>query len=562
MKKFALALALTFALPAVSMAKFASPDILVDSTLDHDWSQLLVLKVRRLLKNFGYADPFKSKLEGPIEISDLVVSDYLSKDSKLLINDIGNAVGLSLVQGTTKVSIEGLAYDVEQFKMGLKATRKEVDGLVISSDFLASKVNVKADKLVLTLEIPGKAGNKGVPVVRIEIIKPNLVIEDKDFLGFFAAIKIQEDAENFSFKIMESSFKDLARYIEKNQDKISLDFDDIIIPDLAVRVGSKTLQIPAQKVENLIRTRVGQLKTLLFAQTAESLKKGGAETMLKLAEKYKINKEYWINNSIISSQIKIDDISSTLDLNNVEINLPGDFCTKDNFEKNQKACIHQKITKEKITRLNQDHHQQSISEMKEIMGTQDANIVASVSEDYVNKLLVATYDAGLWDSMLKESDIELGPKKVFMRLDERGKTGTLYMDLVYKPSKFQGFVIGARSINFPLVLKVSVRVEKHEGLPVIMIHLNDADTSDATLINGRPEVGLVSTIHKIPRLKKQVVKTIRNKVLPLKGKDILDLRYPELKGLGLETVEFVSDGNGRMNALMKLSDLIHDEELN
>jgi hypothetical protein len=50
--------------------------------------------------------------------------------------------------------------------------------------------------------------------------------------------------------------------------------------------------------------------------------------------------------------------------------------------------------------------------------------------------------------------------------------------------------------------------------------------------------------------------------LPLKGKDILDLRYPELKGLGLETVEFVSDGNGRMNALMKLSDLIHDEELN
>jgi hypothetical protein len=58
------------------------------------------------------------------------------------------------------------------------------------------------------------------------------------------------------------------------------------------------------------------------------------------------------------------------------------------------------------------------------------------------------------------------------------------------------------------------------------------------------------------------VKTIRKKIAPMKGKDILDLRYPELKGLGLEKVEFVSDGNGRMNALMKLSDLIHDEELN
>ena len=561
MKKLALALVLMLSLPTVSMAKFASPDILVDSTLDHDWSQLLVLKVRRLLKNFGYEDPFKNKLDAPVEISDLVVSDYLSKDSKLLINDIGNAIGLNLVQGTTKVSIEGLSYDVEQFKMGLKATRKEADGLVIASDFLASKINVKADKLVLSLEIPGKAG-KTVPVVKIEIINPNLVVEDKDFLGFFAAIKIKEDAENFSFKIMESSFRDLAKFLDQNRDKISLSFDDIVIPDLAVRIGNKTLRIPAEKVEGLIRSREGQLKTLLFAQTAESLKKGGAETMLKVAEKYKINKEYWINNSIISSQIKIDDITSTLDLNNVEFNMPGDFCTKENFEKNKKACIHQKITKESQTRLNKNLHLQSVSEMKDIMGTGDANIVASISEDYVNKLLVATYDAGLWDSMLKEAGVTLGPKKVFMRLDERGSAGTLYMDVVYKPSKVEGIIIGAKNINFPLVLKVSLRIEKHEGLPVLIIHLNDADTSDATLLKGRPEAGLVSTIQNVPRLKKKVIKTIRKQLDPMKGKDILDLRYPELKGLGLEKVEFISDGNGRMNALMKLSDLIHDEELN
>lgn len=561
MKKLTLALILILSLPMVSQAKFQSPDILVDSTLDHDWSQLLVLKVRRLLKNFGYEDPFKNKLAAPIEISDLVVSDYLSKDSKLLINDIGNVIGLNLIQGTTKVSIEGLSYDVEQFKMGLKATRKESDGLVIASDFLASKVDVKADKLVLSLEIPGKGG-QGIPVVRVEIIKPHIIAEDKDFLGFFAAIKIKEDSENFSFKIMESSFKDLAVFLDKNRDKVSLTFEDIIIPDLAVRIGNKTLKIPAEKVENLIRSRETQLKTLLFAQTAESFKKGGAETMLKAAEKVKINKEYWINNSIISSQIKIDDITSTLDLNNVEINLPGDFCTKENFEKNKKACVHQKKTKESLTRLNTKLHGQSILEMKDIMGQGDTNIVASVSEDYVNKLLVATYDAGLWDSMLKEAGVTLGPKKVFMRLDERGSAGTLYMDVVYKPSKVEGFIIGAKNINFPLVLKVSVRVEKHEGLPVIIIHLNDADTSNDTLLKGRPEVGLVSTIQNVPRLKKKVMSTIRKQLNPMRGKDILDLRYPELKGLGLEKVEFISDGNGRMNALMKLSDLIHDEELN
>ncbi len=561
MKRLVLSLFLILALPTMATAKFQSPDILVDSTLDHDWSQLLVLKVRRLLKNFGYEDPFKSKVMGPIEVSDLVVSDYLSPKSKILINDIGEAIGLNLVQGTTKISIEGLSYDVQQFKMGLKATRKEKDGLVVASDFLASKVDVKAEKLVLSLEIPSKSG-AGVPVVKIEIINPHIVISSKDFLGFYAAIKIKEDKENFAFQIMESSFRDLAGFLEENKENITLEFDDIIIPDLKVRIGNKTLDIPAEKVRKLVRDRESELKTLLFGQAAESLKKGGAESILKVAEKYKINKEYWINNSIISSQIKIDDITSTLDLNNVELNMPGDFCTNANFVQNQKSCVTRKKTKETITRLNTNLHQQSVTEMKDIMGTGDANIVASVSEDYVNKLLVATYDAGLWDSMLKESDVSLGPKKVFMRLDERGQTGTLFMDVIYHPSKFTGIVLGAKAINFPLVLKVSIRVEKHDGVAVLLIHLNDADLTEETLMRGRKDAGLTSTIQSVPRLKKQVLKTLRKKLTPMIGKDILDLRYPELKGLGLEKVDFISDGNGRMNALMKLSDLIYDEELN
>ena len=56
------------------------------------------------------------------------------------------------------------------------------------------------------------------------------------------------------------------------------------------------------------------------------------------------------------------------------------------------------------------------------------------------------------------------------------------------------------------------------------------------LYDARPGIAQLAIEQIGDSLKKQVVKTIRNKVLPLKGKDILDLRYPELKGLGLETV--------------------------
>jgi hypothetical protein len=139
-------------------------------------------------------------------------------------------------------------------------------------------------------------------------------------------------------------------------------------------------------------------------------------------------------------------------------------------------------------------------------------------------------------------------------------TGTLYMDVKYKFSKFQGFVLGQKGIRFPLVMKVAIRFEKHDGVPVMIIKLKEVDVSDDTLLKGFPDLKLVSTIQDIPRLKKKVVKEIRNKMIPMTGKDVIDLRYPELKGLGLETVHFLSDGNGRMNAVMKLNDLVKDHD--
>ena len=42
-------------------------------------------------------------------------------------------------------------------------------------------------------------------------------------------------------------------------------------------------------------------------------------------------------------------------------------------------------------------------------------------------------------------------------------------------------------------------------------------------------------------------------------KDLIELRYPELKGLGLDKVDFLSDGNGRMNAIMRLEDLLAED---
>ena len=192
--------------------------------------------------------------------------------------------------------------------------------------------------------------------------------------------------------------------------------------------------------------------------------------------------------------------------------------------------------------------------MRSLIDQGNANIVVSISEDYVNKVLIATYDAGLWNDMLKKSGVMLGPNKVFIRMDEVGSnTGSLYMDLIYTPKKLERLAIGAKQVRFPLVFKVGLKIKQDNLIPTFIIHLAELDTSDETLLNGKPEMGVVSNLHSL-RLKKKVLATLRAETAGLENTDVLELQYPEFRGLDLDKVSFVSDGYGRMNALILLKD--------
>jgi hypothetical protein len=544
---------------SVQANAFKSPDILVDSKLDFDWSGVLISKARRLLSNYKMDDPFTSKILDPIVVNESTFNNFLPEESLQLVNDLGHMIGMDILKGKTKITLQGLSYDIKGFRTDLKATEEHADGVVIASDFSANELNLTAEKVSLELSIPSKDPNN-TATIKIDILNPVVKARGDKITKFFAKVKIQEKKDTFKLVIQSSDFDHMSDELLRDPSQIQIELGKVLVPNVKMTIGSKKVELQQEKIQNLLESKKEGLTGLLIAQFAALLKKGVGETVLKAIEKYEFDREYWLDSDIIKSQIKISDFASNLNRNNIEVNLPGDFCTKDKFTQLNKECINSKVTQASKSRLDKDLHEESMLHMKSLIDNGDANIVASISEDYVNKLLVTTYDAGLWKTMLDEAGVELGDEKVFIRLNDKGDTGTLYMDVKYKFSKFQGFVLGQKVIRFPLVLKVSIRVEKHEGSPVMIIRLNDVDTSDDTLIKGFPDLNLRSTVQDVPRLKKKVVKEIRSKMQPMIGKDVMDLRYPELKGLGLESVNFLSDGNGRMNAVMKLEDLIKEQD--
>lgn len=540
----------------VSAEAFKSPDILIDSKLDYDWSGVLVRKIRTLLKNYKMTDPFKGSFAQPIMLNESEVGSMLPADSKELIRDFGNAVGLSIVNGQTKVWMHGFAYDVKGFKTDLKASEVQADGLVLGTDFSASEVNLSAEKVTLSLVIPGKINS---PVFEVEIVKPVIRVAEDKIINFFTKLKIQDNKDFYKIQILKANFDQMAKGLVLHPQDVQLDFEKINIPKVSLKIGSKTVNFDNRKIENLIRSKQNAIKGILLSQVASTLRSNTTEAAYKVLEQYKLQKEWWFNSPTIKSQIQIQAVASSTE-DNIEINMPGDFCTNEKFNQLEKQCLNlnNKITQTANTRLTRSLHTESVGVMKNLMDHGDANIVASISEDYLNKLLVTTYDAGLWKQALDEAGVELGPNKVIMRLDKRGDSGTLIMDVTYKPSKIEKLVTGSKLIRFPLVLDVSVRIEKHDDEPVIIIRMNDVDTSDETLINGRPEDKIVSTVKDVKRFKGKVAKAIRERVGVLRAKDVIELRYPEFKGLGLDKVDFLSDGAGRMNAIMRLEDLIEE----
>ncbi len=146
----------------------------------------------------------------------------------------------------------------------------------------------------------------------------------------------------------------------------------------------------------------------------------------------------------------------------------------------------------------------------------------------------------------------MGPHKPFIRLEDKGSQyGTLYLDMIYPVKSAERLALGAKEVRFILAMKVGLIIKNDKRTPIFSINIAEIDTSDDTLIYGKPELGLVSGIQKL-RFKKKVLERVRAELKDFLFTEVLALPYRPLGGLDLDKVDFVSDGQGRMNALILL----------
>lgn len=532
------------------------PDIIIASRLDLSWSEMLITKLRRYVMNMNLGDPLGARVEQDIEIGEIRANDVLTPSSQRLVADVGSMVGLKLIDAHSKIIIKNIEYKLDKVTTDLMPVSRDSDGQVFDGLFAAKGVQIFADSIKLIMEIP-TAGRRRLPLVEVTIQRPYIRSTPNLAIVAKAQVKVLEEAQELSFKILNSSFESLAEIMKKNPNDFELGYESIDIPQVSISIGSRRMNIDPNKVRAAIVAREQLIKDLLIEQLRGQLKSGIAQKALDLVQTVKIPNEYWITVDKMQMKLKIARIAGSPGSKNVIMRVQSDFCTLVSFDENQEECLKSKTTIPAASITTPEKLRKSIDEVKATLTRGDANMVASISEDYINKLVSTTVDAGYFDEKMLEAGATFGPTKTFVRLNERGDTGTLYIDLKYKITGIQSALVGGNEIRFPLVLKCTMRIEKGPaGFPVVIFRVKEAVLDNKTLRKGFPQMGLPSTVERLRRFESKVVKKIREEVKPMIGEDIISLELPVFKDVGLESLEFISDGNGRMSANANLEDAL------
>lgn len=251
------------------------PDILIQSRLDHNWTEFVVSKVRKYFETKEKQDPL-DRVVGDIHYEDFLFKKSEEK-SKLQTQVFAEGVRKELAQtkdpsgesnnmfdrllkskhineAKIKVDVFGLAYNIQRFSFDAKPG-KNPNSKDINVDFQvrAGNILVKADKIEISITLPVQGVQK--EFIKFVMTKPwiktpsakmveNTSCTKNDLpktcegkkmeltdLYFSFILKVLDKNDHFEFDLLNTSFANLNKYIDENGALIKLSPHLSIEPD-------------------------------------------------------------------------------------------------------------------------------------------------------------------------------------------------------------------------------------------------------------------------------------------------------------------------------------------
>ena len=596
------------------------PDILIYGRLNHSFTDAGVGFVRQFIANYNaelegtnsssnkIADPFSNVQKGTIRLVEKLVSDdqdevvsveqdLLRKMALGLFNRVFNGLQLRLELVDLHYDMDGFSTNVEV----LDGVRNEVD---FDIDLNVGNIKLGAKKIIVALEAPiAETGEIG-QIIQIEFENPILstsstltagTVSDFNTNNFNIDFNLKTYLEDgaYRFGVSQGSFDDLGIYVENNHEQIDLDLGTVYptnptvllwggdevwiaareecdcIKDLLLEEQPSLTELELQQIkihhvdiaEYLSKYSV-QFKTILMREMMKIVRDGAGEELLKMLEEFPLQRELWINMDPLYTYMKVDEIGAiNTSKQDLAIVMSGAFCLVDEYEDKEKLaqCMDQQFNYKYPGPTTHRSMENSIKALEK--GFTEDNLVVSVSEDYINRVLLKTIESGSWDESLERYGLAVNkknPNPIVVRLDKAGDSATAFLDLEYIGFAFwQKLFLGKRApVQVPIQVDATVEILNDiNNVPVLNIKIVGANMTDDFLLNGNESIGLKSSLGKFKLLKGLLLKIIKNQLqAQIEDNESIEIELPNtFQNTPLNEVKISFDGFGRALGKFKIS---------
>lgn len=554
-----------FVIFLMTVSAFAKmPDLIVRTKLDHKRSDILLKRIETFMKNNELGDFTSMKFEERWVVDESILADHFETEAKEIVDKISEFLPFDVSNTRIEIAVEGARYKIKDLSLDLKNS-----GENLKAEFRASGACATIDKLQITVKVP--MGNDFyLPTYAPSLSSPMLLIgdmtkeecltneiltstSDEKPIAFDVDLSTTFHEKEISLGIVKTSFEKIKDLVLNNREQlkiIGLNKKNLDVDDIVIEYGPKEITFFGDKVEDLILENKDSYITLLLDQFVKMIESGYMDRTVEALNEVRFDKGYWIADSDYHTYLNIDHFKKASLPNQLDTFISGGFCLTPKYLAMKESCLNEE-------QLYYEYEpsqtlEESLSFIDNVMKkNKNASVVASASENFINKIIDLTFKAGYWHAEFNTQDMEIGPEGGFVKFNKKGTKAKFYLQLKYNAKKFHKFLIGAKKFDLliPIICEVSMKIVVKNKIPVLKFIVESVDTSKNTLWYG--DEYMSSSFHKVKRFKKLIRKKF---ILPEAksyiGKSALDVELPEIKGLNIEQVKLQIDGQGRVIAIL------------
>jgi len=536
-------------------------DLLLQTRIEERTLSALVDKTRILLNNAEIGDHMTGELEYKDDITFTLAELASGAEINKFKTMFSNVFRMDLNNAVLRIRIPKIGYQID--KLTAKPITMNVQDPILDLNVIAyingltTSLNAGLD---MDIMIPNPKTKQPESYLTAHLTPTTITIPKSiDPITFGLEFETKRDQE-FTFNLKNTELSEISSFVDNHmRDLIIVDNNNnaisansITVNPVTVRLSNLSRTFEFDSFKPLLQRNLDKIITSIISKLGRSLQSKIGPKILANVFSSKTRSDLIVTNDHLYTRFLTSNFSQPTK-DQLYLGVTGELCTAESYQQYHEQCNQHGNFPAPVRSISEGDRENAKSEITENLARGQSDLILSLSEEYLNRLLFTTIQANLWNESLEKQGLALGPKGAFLIFNKRSAAPELFLDVLYigdgKGVK-KLLVNENKPLRFPMRISTKLEFVNQDGLPHMILKTDKVLSDMNEIINGIPEYDLSS--HLIRGFKKKIAKMILDMSSEINNQVAVDLELGILKNIDLEKTWNEASPFGRLNLFFKL----------